>query len=79
LVCLKHYANIGKKFATPFITMWIYKDFFCLCQRWEVKFGYHDNYFEIDCEMGVVESFQGTCFGHAFSKTYQYATIIKKM
>ncbi len=30
-------------------------------------------------KMGVVESFQGTCFGHAFSNTYQYATIKKKM
>jgi len=24
--------------------------------------------------LGLEESFQGTCFGHAFSKAYQYAT-----
>ncbi len=24
--------------------------------------------------LGLEESFQGTCFGHAFSKTCQYAT-----
>jgi len=27
---------------------------------------------------GLEESFQGTCFGHAFSKAYQYGTIEKK-
>jgi hypothetical protein len=27
------------------------------------------------CEaLGLEESFQGTCFGHVFSKAYQYAT-----
>jgi hypothetical protein len=25
--------------------------------------------------LGLVESYQGTCFGHAFSKAYQYGTI----
>ncbi len=25
--------------------------------------------------LGLVESYQGTCFGHAFSKAYQYAMI----
>jgi hypothetical protein len=25
--------------------------------------------------LGLEESFHGTCFGHAFSKTHQYATI----
>ncbi len=29
----------------------------------------------VNCEvLGLEESFNGTCFGHAFSKTYQYAT-----
>jgi hypothetical protein len=29
--------------------------------------------FVVDCEvLGMEESFQGTCFGHAFSKTCQY-------
>jgi hypothetical protein len=32
------------------------------------------------CEaLGVVESFQSTCFGHAFSKACQYATTKKTM
>jgi hypothetical protein len=31
--------------------------------------------FVVDCEVfGVEESFQGTCFGHAFSKACQYGT-----
>jgi hypothetical protein len=29
--------------------------------------------FVVNCEvLGMEESFQGTCFSHAFSKTYQY-------
>jgi hypothetical protein len=29
----------------------------------------------VSCEsLGLEESFQGTCFGHAFSKAYQYGT-----
>jgi hypothetical protein len=28
--------------------------------------------------LGLEESFQGTCFGHAFSKAYQYATTKEK-
>jgi hypothetical protein len=28
--------------------------------------------------LGVVESFQGTCFGHSFSKTCQYNVTISK-
>jgi hypothetical protein len=31
--------------------------------------------FVMKCEaLGLEESFQGTCFGHVFSKAYQYAT-----
>jgi hypothetical protein len=31
--------------------------------------------FVVKCEtLGLEESFQGTCFGHVFSKAYQYAT-----
>jgi len=29
--------------------------------------------------LGLEESYQGTCFGHAFSKAYQYATINVKV
>jgi len=33
----------------------------------------------INCDiLGVEESFNGTCFGHAFSKTCQYATTERK-
>jgi hypothetical protein len=33
--------------------------------------------FVMNCELvGFEESFQGTCFGHAFSKACQYETII---
>jgi hypothetical protein len=28
--------------------------------------------------LGMEESFQGTCFGHAFSKACQYGTTLKK-
>jgi hypothetical protein len=35
--------------------------------------------FVVDCEvLGMEDSFQGTCFGHAFSKACQYGTIEKK-
>jgi hypothetical protein len=34
----------------------------------------------ISCDMlGLEEFFQGTCFGHAFSKVCQYATTKKKV
>ncbi len=34
----------------------------------------------IECEiLGLNESFQGACFGHAFSKACQYVTIDKKV
>ncbi len=34
----------------------------------------------IKCEtLGLEESFQGTCFGHVFSKACQYATIDNKV
>ncbi len=34
----------------------------------------------MNCEiLGMEESFQGTCFGHAFSKACQYETIEKKV
>ncbi len=34
----------------------------------------------IKCEtLGLEESFQGTCFGHVFSKVCQYATIDDKV
>ncbi len=34
----------------------------------------------INCDiLGVEESFNGTCFGHVFSKTCQYATTEKKV
>jgi hypothetical protein len=34
----------------------------------------------VNCEvLGVEESFLGTCFGHAFSKAYQYATMDEKV
>ncbi len=34
----------------------------------------------VKCDMlGLEESFQGTCFGHAFSKARQYATIEEKV
>jgi len=29
--------------------------------------------------LGLEESFQGTCFGHAFSKAYQYGTAKEKV
>jgi hypothetical protein len=29
--------------------------------------------------LGLEENFQGTCFGHAFSKVCQYATIEEKV
>jgi len=30
----------------------------------------------VSCDiLGLEESYQGTCFGHAFSKAYQYAMI----
>ncbi len=29
--------------------------------------------------LGLEEIFQGTCFGHAFSKAYQYATTKEKV
>jgi hypothetical protein len=33
----------------------------------------------VDCEvLGMEDSFQNTCFGHAFSKACQYGTIEKK-
>ncbi len=36
--------------------------------------------FVVDCEVfGMEDSFQGTCFGHAFSKACQYGTIKKKV
>jgi hypothetical protein len=35
--------------------------------------------FVVNCEgLGLEESFNGTCFGHAFSKTCQYAIVEKK-
>jgi hypothetical protein len=34
----------------------------------------------VSCDLlGLEESFQGTCFGHAFSKACQYATIEEKV
>ncbi len=34
----------------------------------------------VSCDMlGLEESFQGVCFGHAFSKTCQYGTIEEKV
>ncbi len=34
----------------------------------------------VECEiLGLVESFQGTCFGHAFSRACQYATTDDKI
>jgi len=34
----------------------------------------------LKCEtLGLEESFQGTCFGHVFSKACQYATIDDKV
>jgi hypothetical protein len=30
----------------------------CLCQRWKVKFGYHDNYSKINCEMMLWKVFK---------------------
>jgi hypothetical protein len=34
----------------------------------------------VNCEsLGLEENFQGTCFGHVFSKTCQYGTIKEKM
>ncbi len=34
----------------------------------------------VSCDMlGLEEIYQGTCFGHAFSKAYQYATIDEKV
>jgi hypothetical protein len=34
----------------------------------------------VSCEtLSLQESFNGTCFGHVFSKACQYATIDKKM
>jgi hypothetical protein len=36
--------------------------------------------FVVDCEiLGMEESFQGICFGHAFPKACQYGTIEKKI
>jgi hypothetical protein len=36
--------------------------------------------FVVCCEiLGLEESFHGYCFGHAFSKAYQYARIENKM
>jgi len=36
--------------------------------------------FVVYCEtLGLEESFQGYCFGHAFLKAYQYAKIETKM
>jgi hypothetical protein len=36
--------------------------------------------FVVKCEtLGLEESFLGTCFGHVFSKAYQYATIDDKV
>jgi hypothetical protein len=34
----------------------------------------------VSCDiLGLEESFQGTCFGHAFSKACQYATTKEKV
>jgi len=34
----------------------------------------------ISCDnFNLEESFQGTCFGHAFSEAYQYATMDEKV
>jgi hypothetical protein len=34
----------------------------------------------VNCDiLGLEESFNGTCFGHVFSKTYQYAIIEEKI
>jgi len=34
----------------------------------------------VKCDsLGIEESFQGTCFGHAFSKACQYGTIEEKV
>ncbi len=34
----------------------------------------------ISCDnLSLEENYQGTCFGHAFSKAYQYATMDKKI
>jgi hypothetical protein len=36
--------------------------------------------FVVNCEiLGMEENFQGTCFGHAFSKACQYETVEKKV
>jgi hypothetical protein len=36
--------------------------------------------FVVNCEvLGLEKSFNGSYFGHAFSKTYEYATIEKRV
>ncbi len=36
--------------------------------------------FVVDCEvLGLEESFNGICFGHAFCKTYQYVIVEKRV
>jgi len=51
-----------------------------LCEGLKVKiFEYHDNYLVSIVNFGCCRKFQGTCFGHTFSKTCQYnATTSKK-
>jgi len=48
-----------------------------LTKRWGVKFNAMTIvlYVVVNCEsFGLKESFQGTCFGHVFSKACQYDT-----
>jgi len=57
-----------------------WKENYCICQRWGVKFECGDNCFEIDCEvLSLGESFQVTYFGNVLKKVYQYATTNEKV
>jgi hypothetical protein len=60
----------------------VFKKNHCLCQRWGVKFWCNDYVLivVVNCVFfGLEESFQSTCFGHAFSKACEYNTIEEKV
>jgi hypothetical protein len=53
-----------------------------LCERRKDKFIYYGQCIQINCEfvdLGIHESFEAICFGFAFLKAWQHATIDEKM
>ncbi len=69
----KVFPAIGKKSTRSLQAMLFDKNNHCLYERWRFRFEYNAMIvtfkYVVSCDiLDVEESFQGTCFGHAFSK-----------